>query len=71
VTRKASFLLCLSVPFAYYASDPLAGWLRRRGPARVAVAAALVLLLAAITATFTFSELFWNTRHMTKPGVLW
>jgi hypothetical protein len=71
VTSKGSFLLCLALPFAYYGSDALVGWLRRRGPMRVALVLALAALLLAIVGTFTYSELFWNTRHMSKPGVLW
>ena len=71
VTSKGSFLLCLAVPFAYYGSEVLVGWLRRPGWARVALSAALLLLLAMIVGTFTFSELFWNADHMRKPGVLW
>jgi 4-amino-4-deoxy-L-arabinose transferase-like glycosyltransferase len=71
VTSKGSFLLCLSVPFAYYASEVLVEWLRRPGWTRVAMAVALVGLLVAIVGTFTFSELFWDTHHMRKPGVLW
>lgn len=71
VTSKGSFLLCLSVPFAYYTSEILDGWLRRGGWVRVVVWAVLALLFAIIVATFTWSELFWNTDHMWKPGVLW
>jgi hypothetical protein len=71
VTSKGSFLLCLALPFAYYASDALVGWLRRRGPMRAALILALAALLVAIVGTFTYSELFCNTRHMSKPGVLW
>jgi hypothetical protein len=71
VTSKGSFLLCLSVPFAYYTSEVLDAWLRREGWVRLALWAALVLLFAIIVATFTYSELWWNTDHMWKPGVLW
>jgi len=71
VTSKGSFLLCLSVPFAYYTSEVLDGWLSRRGWVGVAVWTALGVLLAIVVATFTWSELFWNMDHMWKPGVLW
>lgn len=71
VTSKGSFLLCLSIPFAYYASDALMGWLRRPGLVRVGIVVALGILLVTIAGTFTYSELFWNTSHMSKPGVLW
>jgi 4-amino-4-deoxy-L-arabinose transferase-like glycosyltransferase len=71
VVLKASFMLGLSVPFAYYASEVLSGWTRRgRLPAALTwtVLAALVL---SITLTFTSSRLFWNSDHMRKPGIRW
>lgn len=71
VTSKGSFLLCLSIPFAYYGSEVLVGWLRRPGWVRAVMAVALMGLIVAIVGTFTFSELFWNTNHMHKPGVVW
>lgn len=71
VTSKGSFLLCLALPFAYYTSGELVRWLRRPGWVRVGLIVALSVLLTAIVATFTFSEVFWNNHHMNKPGVLW
>jgi len=71
VTRKGSFLMCLTLPYAYYASGELVRWLRRPGWTRAVLVASLACLCVAIVATFTWSELFWNTRHMSKPGVLW
>jgi len=71
VTLKASFLLSLSVPFAYYTSEVLDAWLRAPGRGRFVVAGVLIGLLVLVVGTFTFSELFWNMDHMSKPGVLW
>ena len=71
VALKASFLLSLSVPFAYYASEVLEGWLRAPGWKRWLVTSALISLLLLIVGTFTFAEVFWTTAHMSKPGVLW
>jgi hypothetical protein len=68
---KASFLLSLSVPFAYYTSEVLDDWMRRGDATRSAIWAVLAVLVLLISATFTFSELFWNMDHMTKPGVVW
>ncbi len=71
VTLKASFLLSLSIPFAFYTSETLDRWLHRKGPGKIVVAGVLIALTLAITCTFTYSEIFWNTHHMTKPGVVW
>jgi hypothetical protein len=71
VATKGSFLLGLSVPFAYYASEVLDGWTREGGRTSIAIWIALAVLVVLITGTFTFSELFWNTHHMKKPGVVW
>jgi 4-amino-4-deoxy-L-arabinose transferase-like glycosyltransferase len=68
---KASFLLSLSLPFAYYTSEVLDDWMRKSGGIRSAVWGVLAVLALLISATFTFSELFWNMDHMSKPGVLW
>ena len=68
---KASFLLSLSVPFAYYASEVLDDWMRKSGFIRITVWCVLAVLALLISATFTFSELFWNMDHMSIPGVVW
>jgi len=68
---KASFLLSLAVPFAYYASEMLDHWMGRSDRTRIAIWGVLAALAVLISATFTFSELFWNMHHMSKPGVVW
>jgi type VI protein secretion system component VasK len=68
---KASFVLSLSVPFAYYTSEVLDDWMRRSDANRIAIWTVLTVLTVLISATFTFSELFWNMDHMSKPGVVW
>jgi 4-amino-4-deoxy-L-arabinose transferase-like glycosyltransferase len=68
---KASFLLGLSVPFSFYASEVLADWTRGGKLRSALVWALLIALVVSISATFTFSELFWNIHHMKKPGVVW
>ena len=71
VVLKASFMLSLSVPFAYYASEVLADW-TRAGRARAGLVwVVLAALIVCVVLTFTSSEQFWNMRHMTKPGVVW
>ena len=49
VTLKASFLLSLSLPFAFYTSETLDRWLRRGGVGAILVAAILLALTLAIT----------------------
>ena len=58
VTLKGSYLLGLCVPFAFYASEVLAGWLRGPGPASKAVAAALLALVVLVAAAFTIGPVF-------------
>jgi len=69
--HKASFLLSLSVPFAYYTSEVLDEWLRKGGLLGVAVWGTTGVLLVLVLGTFTFSRLFWNMDHMVKTGVVW
>ena len=69
--NKASFMLGLCVPFSYYSSEVLEGWLRGGGRRAALVAGVLASLVLLISATFTYSEVFWNTDHMRKPGVDW
>jgi hypothetical protein len=68
VCVKASFLLGLSVPFAYYASDALAGWIRAGRLRSVTVWACLGLLALVITVTFSYHVFFWKTEF---PGIKW
>jgi hypothetical protein len=71
VTCKAGFLLGLTVPFAYYTSGVLDDWMKGSGWVRIGIWSILAGLVVFILGTFTFSELFWNTEHMEKPGVVW
>jgi hypothetical protein len=68
VSVKGSFLLGLSVPFGYYASDVLAGWARNRRLRSAAVWASLGLLALVVTLTFSYHVLFWKTDY---PGIEW
>jgi hypothetical protein len=68
VCVKASFLLGLSVPFAYYASDVFAGWIRA-GRLRAALLwASLALLALLVIVTFSYHVFFWKTEF---PGIKW
>jgi hypothetical protein len=71
VTSKGSFLMGLSVPYAYYTSEVLDDWLARGGWVATAIWVALIALAVVVLGTFTFTELFWDTSHMKKPGVVW
>jgi hypothetical protein len=68
VCVKASFLLGLCVPFAYYASDALASWTRPGRLRPTTVWVALGLLALFVTATFSYHVLFWKNE---LPGVEW
>jgi hypothetical protein len=65
---KGSFLLGLSVPFAYYASEVLADWTRGRALRSVAVSCCLGLLAVLVMVTFTYGLTF--EKHE-LPGVQW
>ena len=67
-TVKASYLLGLSVPFAWFASDALARWTRPGRLAAVLVWFYLALLLAAVAATFWHGLLF---AKLDDPGLQW
>lgn len=65
---KGSFLLGLSVPFAYYASEVLTDWARRSRVRSWAVAIALTLLAALSVALFTYGLVY---AKLEIPGVPW
>jgi hypothetical protein len=65
VVLKGTSLLGLSLPFAYYASETLAGWLR--GRLRAAVAAALLALAVCVAASCTFGLVFTKTEVSGLP----
>lgn len=66
-TVKASYLLGIGVPFAYFASDPLARWLDRGGIVGAVVAALLGAWILGVCVAFTYGIGMWN---LTPPGVL-
>jgi 4-amino-4-deoxy-L-arabinose transferase-like glycosyltransferase len=57
-TLKASYMLGLSVPFAWYASGPLAQWSASRGALGFGTWGILFILLALVTITFTIGPVF-------------
>jgi len=67
---KGSYLLGLSVPFAFYASEALAGW-TRRGASAIAVGLALGALVISVAAAFSFGGPFWSFEHLEYPGMRW
>jgi hypothetical protein len=67
-TVKASFLLGLSAPYAIYASDTLAGWMRAGPWRRRTLGTALGLLCAASALTFSYHAVF--SKH-DYPGTEW
>lgn len=68
---KGSFLLGLSVPFAFYASEVLSGWTRKPGARSRTVWSLLAALLVLVTLSFTHLEIFWSNDHMPQPGTAW
>ncbi|MBW2422256.1 MAG: hypothetical protein JRH19_27235, partial [Deltaproteobacteria bacterium] len=68
---KASFMLGLSVPFAYYTSEVLSDWTRRGRWISLFTWTVLASLVVSIALTFTVSRVFWNTDHMRRPGIRW
>jgi hypothetical protein len=68
---KGSYLLGLSVPFAFYASEPLARWSAGRGVRALATWGALGALAVAVTGAFTFGDHFWSFEHLDYPGMRW
>ena len=67
-TLKASYLLGLSIPFAWYASQSLAGWAGHAGPLRSIVIIWLATLGIAVTLTFTTGLIF---EKIDGPGLPW
>jgi 4-amino-4-deoxy-L-arabinose transferase-like glycosyltransferase len=61
-TVKGTYLLGAMLPFAFYASDPLARWTEGRGWRSVATWAGLVALAITVTLTFTYG-LVWSGGH--------
>jgi 4-amino-4-deoxy-L-arabinose transferase-like glycosyltransferase len=70
-TVKASYLLGISIPFAYFASDVLSGWMRNPDRA-LAIWIVLGALVVGICAAFTTDIGLWNlTPDGALPGLQW
>lgn len=67
-TLKASYLLGLSIPFAWYASQRLALWVAQAGALRFIVTLWLATLGIAVTLTFTTGLIF---EKIDGPGLPW
>lgn len=65
---KGSFLLGLSVPFSFYASEVLADWTRVLSPRSIAIQSCLGLLAVLVVVTFTYGLEF--EKHE-LPGIQW
>jgi hypothetical protein len=65
VVVKGTSLLGLALPFAFYASETLAGWLR--GRLRAPVAAALLALVVCVVLSGTFGLVFPKTEVSGLP----
>jgi 4-amino-4-deoxy-L-arabinose transferase-like glycosyltransferase len=71
-TVKASYMLGISLPFAYFASDVLSDWMRGSGDRAIAIGIVLGVLLVAICAAFTTDIGLWDlTPHGALPGLQW
>ena len=66
---KGSYLLGLSVPFSFYASEVLADWTRGRSVRSRLVWATLGLLALAVAASFTYGPVFAKSGEF--PGLEW
>lgn len=64
---KGTTLLGASLPFAYYASEVLAGWTRRRGARAWFVGLTLAALVACVTLSGTFGAVFEKTEISGLP----
>ena len=67
-TLKAGYLLGLSIPFAWYASQKLALWVAQAGALRFIVTLWLATLGIAVTLTFTTGLIF---EKIDGPGLPW
>ena len=57
---KGSYLLGLSVPFAFYASEVLDRWAAGGTSRKVLVWGTLIALMLAIAVVFTYGPVYWN-----------
>jgi Dolichyl-phosphate-mannose-protein mannosyltransferase len=65
---KGSALLGLCLPYAYYASEALIGWMRRSRVTALSIGAALALLALCVTVSGTFGLVFERSE---LPGLVW
>jgi hypothetical protein len=65
---KGTSLLGLSLPFAFYASEALDAWLRRRGAWAWAIGSALAALVVCVAASCSFDVLF---EKLEVSGLPW
>ncbi len=65
---KGTSLLALSLPFAFYASETLDTWLRRRGTRAWAIGCALAALVVCVAASCSFDVLF---EKLEVSGLPW
>ena len=71
-TVKGSYLLGLSVPFAYFTSEVLADWTRPPGMRSRLATLWLALLVAGVCLAFTYGIGMWNlTPPGEMPGIEW
>jgi hypothetical protein len=68
VVLKGTSLLALSLPFAFYASEVLDAWLRRRGAWAWAIGSALAALVICVAASCSFDVLF---QKLEVSGLPW
>jgi hypothetical protein len=68
VVLKGTSLLALSLPFAFYASEALDAWLRRRGAWTWAIGSALAALVVCVAASCSFDLLF---EKLEVSGLPW
>jgi len=67
-TLKGTYLLGISVPFAFYASEALASWLRAGRLRGALVAVPLVALVVGVSALFSFGLVVEKSE---LPGLVW
>ncbi len=68
VVLKGTSLLALSLPFAFYASETLDSWMRRRGAWAWVIGAALATLVVCVAASCSFDVLF---EKLEVSGLPW
>ncbi len=71
-TVKASYMLGIALPFAYFASAVLSDWMRGSGDRAIAISIILGALLVGICAAFTTDIGLWDlTPNGALPGLHW